>query len=177
DIDPQVFATVSSTEEDDNIFTCILYTPPLSFIPKVIINCIQSDCEQKKEYYLKISWFVVGYDLNFNSVFDPAHSCFQSDTKPCYYYDSVFSCEALGIPTGHSMVLYGIPVVSEWDHSFKYSIIGHHFNRYDDEVRVDLYGYDLRKKEYLKSSALNNFRFNILYPSSHPNSDIFNYFR
>ncbi|CAG8572721.1 274_t:CDS:2 [Dentiscutata erythropus] len=180
DIDLQVFSAVSSTEEDDTIFTCVLYTPPPSYIPKVIINCIQSDYEQKKEYQLKISWFVVGYDLNFNSVFDPTH-CLQSvKIKLCYDYDSEFSLEAsevLKIPMMHSTVLYCIPVVSEWDDSFKYSIIGHHFNRHDDKVRVHLYGYDLRKKECLRSSALRNFNLNILYPSSHPNSDIFNYFR
>ncbi|CAG8539015.1 23225_t:CDS:2 [Cetraspora pellucida] len=92
-VDSQVFATISNVE-DDKIFTCMLYIQPAPRIPKVIINRIQYDYEQKKEYLVKISWFVVGYDISFfNSILNPALIRFESTTND--YYDEYYnSCQS-----------------------------------------------------------------------------------
>ncbi|CAG8464761.1 1077_t:CDS:1 [Dentiscutata heterogama] len=174
DVDPQVFATVSNIEDDDNIFTCMLYTPSHSSIPKVIINCTRYKSNQQKVHRVKIKWIVVGYDLSFNSIFNPEHIHLQSSTKRCHYNDNTLH-EVLNIRTEYSMVLFGIPVVLEWNPSFKFSIIGHHFNRHDDKVCINLYGYDLNEKKYF-TRFLSNFKFNLLY-TKHPNPDIFSYFK
>ncbi|CAG8664552.1 21074_t:CDS:2, partial [Dentiscutata erythropus] len=113
-------------------------------------------------------------DLSFNSIFNPEHIHLQSSTKRCHYNDNTLH-EVLNIRTEYSMVLFGIPVVLEWDPSFKCSIIGHHFNRHDDKVCINLYGYDLNEKKYF-TRFLSNFKFNLLY-TRHPNPDIFSYFK
>ncbi|CAG8825889.1 7915_t:CDS:2, partial [Gigaspora margarita] len=121
--DPQVFATVSNIEDDDNdnIFTCMLCTPSDLSIPKLIINCTRYKSNQQKN-----CWIIVGYD--FNSIFNPEHFYLQSTTRDCNHNDDASYEEVLNIRTEYSTILFGIPVVFEWNPSFKHSIIGHHFS-------------------------------------------------
>ncbi|KAF0556222.1 hypothetical protein F8M41_015983 [Gigaspora margarita] len=121
-IDPQVFATVSKMEDDDNIFTCMLYTPLSSSTPKFIINCTKYKSNQEKPYRVKIRWMIVGYDLSFNSIFNPGH----------FHLQSICSLKL--------------------DINFEYSVIGHHFNKHNDKVCISLYGYDLKEKKYFTHS-------------------------
>ncbi|KAF0541897.1 hypothetical protein F8M41_005046 [Gigaspora margarita] len=180
DTDPQVFATVSNIEDDDNdnIFTCMLCTPSDLSIPKLIINCTRYKSDQQKVYNVKIikiriSWIIVGYD--FNSIFSPEHFYLQSTTRDCNHNDDASHEKVLNIRTEYSTILFGIPVVLEWNPSFKHSIIGHHFSSNDDKVDICLYKYDLSEKKYFTRS-LSNFKFNILY-TKHQNPDIFRCFK
>ncbi|CAG8474999.1 2800_t:CDS:2 [Gigaspora rosea] len=169
-VDPQIFAAVSNMEDDDNILSCILYTPSPSSIPKVIINCTKSYPNQEKPYRVKIRWMLIGYDLSFNSILNPGHFHFQSI---CCDYNALNNLN--NVLNIDNMVLFGMPVTLKLNPSFESSIIGHHFSKHNDKVCASLYGYDLKKKKYFTHS-LSDLKFNLLY-TKYPNPNIFSYFK
>ncbi|CAG8808907.1 32622_t:CDS:2, partial [Gigaspora margarita] len=59
DIDSQVFATIFNTDKNNDVFAYILYTPELYDVPKIIVNCIQSNNEQQRVCQIKIGWILL----------------------------------------------------------------------------------------------------------------------
>ncbi|KAF0475472.1 GGDEF domain-containing protein [Gigaspora margarita] len=162
DMDPQVFATVLGT--DDKVFTCMLYIDDQdSKVPKIVINCIQSNCDGQKKFHVKIGWMVVGYNLNFI----PARNRLYSTKK---VINSEQCNENYVLKTSEDNYLaYGTPVVYELNDC---SVIGHHFSRCGKKSHMCLYRYNLNEKKYFK---LLNCEFNILSFINVPITKIFKY--
>ncbi|CAG8514553.1 7589_t:CDS:1, partial [Scutellospora calospora] len=177
DIDSQVFATILNLDENNDIFTYTLYTPEPFYIPKIIINCIQSNYERQKKCHIKIGWIIVGYNTSFNSVLSSFDIHLQSTKKKIHTLSNNSNEKHIfKISEDNLLVACGAPVVFDWSPGCERLVIGHHFSLCKTEKKTFtcLYGYDLDEKNY---SILPNFEFNILFFVEHPISEIFDQFK
>ncbi|CAG8630097.1 33134_t:CDS:1, partial [Racocetra persica] len=173
DIEPQVFATILNMDENNDIFNYALYAPRPYCIPKIIINCIQPNCEEQKECHIKIGWIVVGYNPVFNSAFSSFDIRLQSTKKEVSMPSN--SCnekQVFKMSDDNLLIAYGAPVVDDWNPVCEHLVIGHHFSQCKNTKKTFtcLYGYDLHEKKY---STLPNFEFSLLSFIDYPNSQIF----
>ncbi|CAG8797818.1 45618_t:CDS:1, partial [Gigaspora margarita] len=177
DIDPQIFAAILNMEENNDIFTYTLYTPKPYCVPKIIINCIQPNCEEQKECYIKIGWIVVGYNPGFNSAHSNFDIRFQSTKKEVSVPSN--RGDVFKVSENNLLIACGAPVVFDLDlvcKHFEHLVIGHHFSQCKNTKKTFtcLYGYDLHEKKY---STLPNFEFNLLSFIDYPRSELFDQFK
>ncbi|CAB4395020.1 unnamed protein product [Rhizophagus irregularis] len=143
DADCSIFATVIDKKEKD-IFNCqVIWSQNED--PRLVIHCIQKKFKQRK-CKLRISWMVIGYDLNFNL----SHSEFNIQLKVQNEYFKATGhqtiIKSLDMEDNSSVLCLGIPVLSK-------------LNSSNDS---------LKKNHYVN---LPDFTFTILIISSYPNSD------
>ncbi|CAG8784668.1 5902_t:CDS:2, partial [Gigaspora margarita] len=150
DIDSQVFATIFNTDENNDVFAYILYTPEPYDVPKVIINCIQSNKKQQRVCQIKIGWIIVGYNLDISSALLSSDARLQTASKKIGASSNYPSEEhVFKMSEDNLRVACGAPVVSDLKPGHKHLVID--------------------KKEY---SKLPNFEFNVLSFINHPDSNI-----
>ncbi|RGB44061.1 hypothetical protein C1646_749037 [Rhizophagus diaphanus] len=165
--DFSIFATVIDKKEKD-IFNCqVIWSQNED--PRLVIHCIQKKFKQRK-CKLRISWMVIGYDLNF----DLSHSEFNIQLKVQNEYFKATGhqtiIKSLDLEDNSSVLCLGIPVLSKLNSSNDSLVINHHFFNDQNNEKIGLYAfsYCLEKNHYVN---LPDFTFTILIISSYPNSD------
>ncbi|GES95464.1 hypothetical protein GLOIN_2v1789541 [Rhizophagus clarus] len=97
--------------------------------PKLIIHCIQKKF-RKCECELKISWMIVGYDINFDfnrSDLNVKLKILKNEFNATNDKTIVKPLELEYDQYNPSALCFGIPVLSKLDDSNNSLVIGHHF--------------------------------------------------
>jgi hypothetical protein len=168
DNDCNIFATVMDKKEKDNFNCQVIWTQYED--PRLVIHCIQKKIK-KRECKLRISWMIIGFDLNF----DFSHSEFNIQLKvQKYHFNASTGCQtiikSLDLEHDSSVLCFGIPILSKLNSTNNSLIINHHFVNDQKSGKIGLYvfSYCLEKNHYVD---LPDFTFTILIISTYPNSD------
>ncbi|CAI2173616.1 2989_t:CDS:2, partial [Funneliformis geosporum] len=163
DADCNIFATVINEEKTNNeFFNCQIFWPQ-DDEPRLIIHCIQKN-SSKFSVKLKISWMVVGYDINFDSLlssFDVQLKVHKND------FNSTTNQLMMNkvLPIKRVPPCIGIPVLNSYDTPQNGSlVIGHYFCNVKDRNVLFAFAYCLKNKCYVN---LPNFTFYTLFSNSY----------
>ncbi|PKC01675.1 hypothetical protein RhiirA5_381540 [Rhizophagus irregularis] len=148
DADCNIFATVIDKKEKD-IFNCqVIWSQNED--PRLVIHCIQKKFKQRK-CKLRISWMVIGYDLNF----DLSHSEFNIQLKVQNEYFKATGhqtiIKSLDLEDNSSVLCLGIPVLSKLNSSNDSLVINHHFfnDQNNEKIGLHAFSYCLEKNHYI----------------------------
>jgi hypothetical protein len=101
---------------------------------------------RKCMYRLKILIMVTGYDIDFNFMFSDAIGVKTIKSE----YNPQYPCEFHSIPLlKRNIPIFGIPVLSNLDSLNRSLIIGHNFRNDNNDYKIDIFSYCLRKKRYV----------------------------
>ncbi|CAI2169164.1 14482_t:CDS:2 [Funneliformis geosporum] len=163
DADCNIFATVVDEEDTNNeCFNCQIFWPQ-DDEPRLFIHCIQ-DKFRNRPCKLKISWMVIGYDVNFNSLvsgFDVQLKVLKHDFNTTNNQPMMNKILPIkGVPP-----CMGIPVLNRLDSPNDHSlIIGHHFYNVQGRNALCAFAYCLKNKRYVN---LPDFTFYTLFSNAY----------
>jgi hypothetical protein len=167
DADCSIFATVIDKKGKD-VFNCqVIWSQNED--PRLVIHCIQKKI-RKRKCKLKISWMIIGYDLDF----DFSHAELNIQLKIQNYSFKTAGhqmiIKSLNLEDDSSVICFGIPVLSKLNSSNNSLAINHHFFNDPKNGKIGLYAfsYCLEKNHYVN---LPDFTFTTLVISTYPNSD------
>ncbi|CAI2188932.1 180_t:CDS:2, partial [Funneliformis geosporum] len=165
DADCNIFATVINEEETNNeFFNCqILWLQDDE--PRLIIHCIQKK-SRKCSFNLKISWMVIGYDINFDYLLSAGFNVQLKVLKSDFNSTTNQIMMSKALPIKCVPPCIGIPVLNRLDTSQNdYSlVIGHHFCNIKGRNDLFAFGYCLKNKCYVN---LPSFTFYTLFSNAY----------
>ncbi|RIA98778.1 hypothetical protein C1645_800975 [Glomus cerebriforme] len=168
-----IFATVIDTEgKKGDIFSCQIHYPSDdkddNENPRLTIHCIQGSAGKRK-YKLKISWLIVGYDINFTFILSDFNIQLNVLENKFDASTMTSSTNILDFEHDSDILCFGIPVLGKFCFSNKSLVIGHHFFNVQEGNKIGTYAfsYSLKDKHYVN---LPTFTLYILVISNFPTS-------